>query len=191
MSVPAATYANQILILSFRIGVLVSRTVPAPGQVDVVHLVIHLAELDGCRHVAHSVTAAATVTGVRRTSMQKPTIVEAGVIRLQFNHYRLVSHRGLSLDLPSFGTCIWVCVSELFPNNVRARAASIATMLIWISCLMITFTFLTPVRVATVAGAYWIYATMCSVSFTFIFFMLPETRGKTLEEVQACWRAHK
>jgi sugar porter (SP) family MFS transporter len=91
----------------------------------------------------------------------------------------------------SFGTCIWVCVSELFPNNVRARAASIATMLIWISCLLITFTFLTLVRVASVAGTYWIYATMCAVSFIFIFFMLPETRGKTLEEVQACWRTHK
>lgn len=89
----------------------------------------------------------------------------------------------------SFGTCIWVCVSELFPNNVRARAASIATMVIWISCLLITSTFLTLVRIAGVAGTYWIYAAMCAVSFIFIFFTLPETGRKTLEEVQGYWRA--
>jgi sugar porter (SP) family MFS transporter len=91
----------------------------------------------------------------------------------------------------SFGTCIWVCVSELFPNNVRARAASIATMVIWISCLLVTSTFLTLVRVAGVAATYWIYAAMCAVSFIFIFFTLPETGRKTLEEVQGYWRAQK
>jgi sugar porter (SP) family MFS transporter len=88
----------------------------------------------------------------------------------------------------SFGTVVWVYLSELFPNAARARAASIGTMVVWISCLAVTLTFLTLVRAAGVAGAYRIYAAMCAISFVTIWRFFPETKGKSLEEIQDYWR---
>jgi len=86
----------------------------------------------------------------------------------------------------SFATCIWVYTSELFPNAVRARAASISITVVWIFCLLVTLSFLSLVHAVGVASTYWIYTAMCAVSFVFVLF-LPETKGKTLEEIQNWW----
>jgi len=86
----------------------------------------------------------------------------------------------------SFATCIWVYTSELFPNAVRARAASIAITVVWIFTLLVTLSFLSLVHAVGVAVTYWIYTAMCAVSFVFVLF-LPETKGKTLEEIQNWW----
>jgi len=82
-------------------------------------------------------------------------------------------------------------MSELFPNALRARAASISTMVVWISTLLVTLTFLTMVHAVGVAGAYWIFAGMSALAFVFIFLMVPETAGKTLEEIQELWHPHQ
>ncbi len=88
----------------------------------------------------------------------------------------------------SFGTCVWVYIfAELFPNAVRARAASLATMVLWIACLLVTLTFLSLVHAAGVAGAFWIYSSICAVTFVYILLLLPETKGKSLEEIQESW----
>jgi len=89
----------------------------------------------------------------------------------------------------SFATCIWVYTSELFPNAVRARAASIAITMVWIFTLLVTLSFLSLVHAVGVAVTYWIYTAMCAVSFVFVLF-LPETKGKTLEEIQSWWHPH-
>lgn len=89
----------------------------------------------------------------------------------------------------SFATCIWVYTSELFPNAVRARAASIAITVVWVFCLLVTLSFLSLVHAVGVANTYWIYTAMCAISFAFILF-LPETKGKTLEEIQNWWQPH-
>jgi SP family arabinose:H+ symporter-like MFS transporter len=91
----------------------------------------------------------------------------------------------------SWAAVIWVYMSELFPNALRARAASISTMVVWISTLLVTLTFLTMVHAVGVAGAYWIFAGMSALAFVFIFLMVPETAGKTLEEIQELWHPHQ
>ncbi|MBZ5593992.1 MAG: sugar porter family MFS transporter [Acidobacteriia bacterium] len=85
------------------------------------------------------------------------------------------------------GPGVWVMMSELFPTRIRGRAMSIATISLWIACLALTFTFLSLARAITVTGAFWTYATMCVLTFLFVWKLTPETKGKTLEEIERGW----
>lgn len=85
------------------------------------------------------------------------------------------------------GPGVWVLMSELFPTRIRGRAMSIATISLWIACLALTFTFLSLARAITVTGAFWTYAVMCILTFLFVWKVTPETKGKTLEEIERSW----
>lgn len=89
----------------------------------------------------------------------------------------------------ALGPIPWVVIAEIFPNKIRGRAASIATSMLWTSTLIVTFTFLSLVHALGVAGTFAIYAFLCAASFLFIWAMVPETRGKTLEQIQREWEA--
>ncbi|MCW5962858.1 MAG: sugar porter family MFS transporter [Bryobacterales bacterium] len=86
------------------------------------------------------------------------------------------------------GPATWVVLSEIFPTRIRGRAMGIATVALWIACIVLTMTYLTLVRVAGVSGAFWIYGSICVFTFLFVWRMLPETKGKTLEEIEQNWR---
>jgi SP family arabinose:H+ symporter-like MFS transporter len=85
------------------------------------------------------------------------------------------------------GPIPWVVISEIFPNKIRARAASIATSALWAGTLGVTVTFLSLVHVLGVSGTFSMYAVLCVVSFVFIWTKVPETKGKTLEQIQRDW----
>ena len=85
------------------------------------------------------------------------------------------------------GPVPWVVISEIFPNKIRGRAASIATSALWSGTLLVTFTFLSLIRALGVSGTFAIFAILSAFSFVFIWVMVPETRGKTLEEIQQQW----
>ena len=86
------------------------------------------------------------------------------------------------------GPGVWVLMSELFPTRVRGRAMAIATVSLWIACLAVTLTFLSLMIVFTPGGAFWFYGVMCVLTFLFVWKALPETKGKTLEEIERWWR---
>jgi sugar porter (SP) family MFS transporter len=86
------------------------------------------------------------------------------------------------------GPGVWVVLSELFPTKIRGRAMSLATISLWCACLLITLTFLSLVKVAGAAGAFWVYALMCALTFFFVWRFIVETKGKTLEEIEKSWR---
>jgi SP family sugar porter-like MFS transporter len=87
----------------------------------------------------------------------------------------------------SLAPVTWVVISEIFPNRIRGAAMSIAVMSLWIGCFVLTYTFpLLNERVGS-AGVFWIYAVICVAGFVFIKLRLPETKGKTLEEIEASW----
>lgn len=81
----------------------------------------------------------------------------------------------------------WVILSEIFPNDVRGACMSICTTALWAACFMLTYTF--PLLNSTLGTArtFWIYATVCTAGFFFVMRYLPETKQKTLEEIQRSW----
>ncbi len=85
------------------------------------------------------------------------------------------------------GPTVWVVISELFPTRIRGRAMSIATISLWVACMFITLTFLSLVKAISVSGAFWCYALMCLLTFLFVWRYTPETKGKTLEEIEKSW----
>jgi sugar porter (SP) family MFS transporter len=87
----------------------------------------------------------------------------------------------------AMGPVPWIIISEIFPNKIRGRAASIATSALWIGTLIVTFTFLSLVKHFNISGTFSIYAVLSLVSFIYIWWIVPETRGKTLEQIQQEW----
>lgn len=85
----------------------------------------------------------------------------------------------------SLAPVVWVVISEIFPNRIRGTAMSIAVSALWMACFVLTFTF--PLLNAKLgpAGTFWTYAAICAIGFLFVFAKLPETKGKTLEEIEA------
>jgi sugar porter (SP) family MFS transporter len=84
----------------------------------------------------------------------------------------------------SLAPVTWVVISEIFPNRIRGAAMSVAVTALWIACFILTYTF--PILNASLgsAGTFWLYAAICVLGFIFIFAKLPETKGKTLEQIE-------
>jgi sugar porter (SP) family MFS transporter len=85
------------------------------------------------------------------------------------------------------GTGTWVLMSEICPTRVRGRAMSIATVFLWCGTLVVTLTFLSLVRVLTAPGAFLLYAVICIAAFLFVKLVVPETKGRSLEEIESWW----
>jgi sugar porter (SP) family MFS transporter len=86
------------------------------------------------------------------------------------------------------GPGVWLVMAEIFPNRVRGRAMSIATVCLWLACLLITGTFLTLMNLAGASATFLIYALMCAVTFVLVLSAVSETKGRTLEEIQETFR---
>jgi hypothetical protein len=80
-------------------------------------------------------------------------------------------------------------MSELFPTRIRGRAMSVATITLWLACLLITMTFLSLVKALTAAGAFWLYAILCACTVWFVWKFTPETKGRNLEEIELQWKS--
>ena len=84
----------------------------------------------------------------------------------------------------SLAPVVWVVISEIFPNRIRGAAMSVCVSSLWIACFVLTFTFPILNKQLGSAGTFWIYAGICVAGFVFIKLFLPETKGKTLEEIE-------
>lgn len=78
----------------------------------------------------------------------------------------------------------WVVLSEIFPTCIRGMAMAVSTFSLWTACFVLTYTF--PLLNAGLGayGTFWLYAVICILGFFFIKSRLPETKGKTLEEIE-------
>ena len=80
----------------------------------------------------------------------------------------------------SIGPATWVLLSEIFPTKIRGRAMAIATMSLWLACYILSQTF--PWMIETFAGnSFYLYGSICLMELIFVAWMVPETKGKTLE----------
>ncbi len=87
----------------------------------------------------------------------------------------------------SLAPVTWVVISEIFPNRIRGAAMSIAVTALWVASFILTYTFPLFNHSLGAAKTFWIYAAICVVGFLFIRARLPETKGKTLEQIEASW----
>lgn len=87
----------------------------------------------------------------------------------------------------SWGPICWVLISEIFPNTIRSQAVAIAVAAQWISNFIVSATF-PSLSAWSVGGTYCIYAVMSLLSALFVWRWVPETKGKTLEEMSQLWR---
>ena len=88
----------------------------------------------------------------------------------------------------SWGPVCWVLISEIFPNTIRGNAVAIAVAAQWISNYIVSSTF-PSLSEWNIGHTYIIYAIFSILSALFVLFMVPETKGKTLEEMSALWRS--
>ncbi|PQJ79604.1 sugar porter family MFS transporter [Polaribacter porphyrae] len=84
----------------------------------------------------------------------------------------------------SLAPITWVVLSEIFPNKVRGIAMSIATFSLWVASFILTFTFPILNDALGASGTFWVYSVICVLGFIFIKKKLPETKGKSLEEIE-------
>jgi SP family xylose:H+ symportor-like MFS transporter len=78
----------------------------------------------------------------------------------------------------------WVLISEIFPNRIRGLAISIAVSALWIACFAVTYTFPILNKSVGAAGTFWCYGAFCLLGLLFVARAVPETKGKTLEEIE-------
>jgi sugar phosphate permease len=78
-------------------------------------------------------------------------------------------------------------MAEICPTRVRGRAMSVATVCLWCGILLVTPMFLTLVNTLTAPGAFLLYATVSIAAFLFVWRAVPETPGRTLEEIEEAW----
>ena len=84
----------------------------------------------------------------------------------------------------SLAPVTWVVLSEIFPNRIRGVAMSIATFALWAACFILTYTFPLLNKLLGASGTFWLYGLICILGFWFIYKRLPETKGKSLEEIE-------
>lgn len=88
----------------------------------------------------------------------------------------------------SLGPVAWLIISEVYPLGIRGRAMGIATFSNWLCNYFVSLTFLTLIQKLGTSGTFWIYAIICFLGLWFVIKLVPETKGKTLEQIQAFWK---
>ena len=79
---------------------------------------------------------------------------------------------------------VWVILAEIFPNRIRGAAMSAADMSLWLGNFSLTFTFPAIKESLGWAKNFWLYGVICAAGFVVLYFLLPETKDKTLEQIE-------
>jgi MFS transporter, SP family, xylose:H+ symportor len=94
----------------------------------------------------------------------------------------------------SWGPIVWVLLAEIFPNSIRGKAMSIAVAVMWVSNYLVSWTFPMLDKSSALTAvfhhgfAYWLYGIMAVFAALYMWKAVPETKGKTLEEMEALWK---
>ena len=91
----------------------------------------------------------------------------------------------------SLGPVVWVILSEIYPTKIRGRAMSVATLAVWIGTSLIGQFIPLSLDNLGPAVTFWIFALFCIPTIWIGWKIMPETKGKTLEEIEKFWLGYK
>jgi sugar porter (SP) family MFS transporter len=91
----------------------------------------------------------------------------------------------------SLGPIFWLMIAEIYPLKIRSRAMSLAAAANWGSNFVVALTFLSLLDAIGRPGTFWLYAFVGVVALVFVLRLVPETKGKTLEQIEAGWRSRR
>ncbi len=91
---------------------------------------------------------------------------------------------GIAVYAMSLAPVVWVVLSEIFPNRIRGMAMAIATTSLWVASFVLTYTFPLLNRGLGTSGTFFLYSGICLAGFLFVLRTLPETKNKSLEEIE-------
>ncbi|MBW4026224.1 MAG: sugar porter family MFS transporter [Acidobacteria bacterium] len=86
------------------------------------------------------------------------------------------------------GPCTWVLMAELLPTRVRGRAMSVANVALWSASFVLTVSFLTLSHAIGITGTFSLYSMLCVLTFALVWRVVPETKGRSLEEIETLWQ---
>jgi SP family galactose:H+ symporter-like MFS transporter len=89
------------------------------------------------------------------------------------------------------GPIFWLIISEIYPLEIRGPAMSFVTVTNWCANLLVAVTFLSLVAFMGRAGTFWLYGLLAICAWIFFYRLVPETKGKTLEQIEAYMRSGK
>jgi MFS transporter, SP family, galactose:H+ symporter len=87
------------------------------------------------------------------------------------------------------GAVSQLVIAEIYPSSVRGLAMGVATAFLWGAYLLTASTFLTLTAVLGNAGTFWFFGLAAILAWAFVYRWMPETKGKSLEEIEAHWQA--
>ena len=90
----------------------------------------------------------------------------------------------ISVYAMTLGPVTWTLLAEIFPNRIRGVAMATCTFALWVGCCTLTFSFPSMNAALGSSGTFWVYATICACAFIFLWCNCPETKGKSLEELE-------
>jgi MFS transporter, SP family, galactose:H+ symporter len=88
----------------------------------------------------------------------------------------------------SLGPVTWTVINEIYPGEVRGRAVAVATAVNWGAAFLVSGFFLSVVNAIGQAYTFWLFAAFCVIGLVWVIVGVPETRGRSLEEIEASWR---
>jgi len=88
----------------------------------------------------------------------------------------------------SLGPIFWLLIAEIYPLKVRSSAEGLAATFNWVSNLIVTLTFLTLVQMTGASHTFWLYGLFAIGAWIFCYFLAPETKGRSLEQIEEFWR---
>ncbi|MBA2763905.1 MAG: sugar porter family MFS transporter [Thermoleophilaceae bacterium] len=89
----------------------------------------------------------------------------------------------------SLGPIFWILNGELYPTRARSKAAGLATTANWLFNFIVSLTFLTLIGALGTTGTFWLYGAISMLTIAFVARFVPETKGRSLEEIENDWRA--
>jgi len=88
----------------------------------------------------------------------------------------------------SLGPIFWLLIAEIYPLRIRTSAEGLSATFNWGSNLLVSLTFLTLLQILGPSHTFWLYGVLAVGAWIFSYFLVPETKGRTLEEIEEFWR---